>query len=86
MSSSFDCVLWAVVLPGTPDSLLNVSLIDARAVSYYPIRSNQVSDNHLFGMYHANTPPHNKDVILQSLQKEDGVVRVVFQPWLWAWA
>lgn len=46
--------------------------------SYYPIGSNQVSDNRLFGMYHANTPPHNKDVILQSLQKEDGVVRVVF--------
>jgi len=45
--------------------------------SYYPIRSNQVSDNRLFGMYHANTPPHNKDII-QSLQKEDGVVSVVF--------
>ena len=46
--------------------------------SYYPIGSSQVSDNRLFGMYHASTPPHNKDVILQSLQKEDGVVRVVF--------
>lgn len=46
--------------------------------SYYPIRSNQVSDYRPFGMYHANTPPHNKDIILQSLQKEDGVVCVVF--------
>ena len=37
-----------------------------------------MSENRLFGMYHANTPSHNKDVILQSMQKEDGVVRVVF--------
>ena len=29
-------------------------------------------------MYHANTPAHNKEVILNSMQKEDGVVRVVF--------
>jgi len=46
--------------------------------SYYPAGSNQVSDNRLLGMYNANTPPHNKDVILQSLQKDDGVVHVVF--------
>ena len=46
--------------------------------SYYPAGSKQVSDNRLFGMYHANTSPHNKEVILQSMQKEDGVVRVVF--------
>ena len=46
--------------------------------SYYPSGSDQVSDNRLFGMYHANTPSHNKDVILQSMQKEDEVVRVVF--------
>lgn len=37
-----------------------------------------VSSNRLFGMFHACTPPHNKEVILRSLQKEDGVVRVVF--------
>ena len=47
-------------------------------MSYYPPGSMQVSDNRLFGMYHSNTPPHNKEVILQSMQKEDGVVRVVF--------
>ena len=29
-------------------------------------------------MFHANTPQHNKDVILCSLAKSDGVVRVVF--------
>ena len=27
---------------------------------------------------HANTPEHNKDVIMKSLSKPDGVVRVVF--------
>ena len=29
-------------------------------------------------MFHACTPQHNKDIILQSLLKSDGVVRVVF--------
>ena len=29
-------------------------------------------------MFHACMPPHNKEVILQSLQEEDGVVRIVF--------
>ena len=29
-------------------------------------------------MFHANTPTHNKDVILRSMQVADGVVRVVF--------
>ena len=29
-------------------------------------------------MFHANTPQHNKDVILSNLTKADGVVRVVF--------
>ena len=32
-------------------------------------------DNRLFGKYHAQMPQHNKDVILSSMQKEDGVVR-----------
>ena len=31
-----------------------------------------------FGMFHASTPQHNKDVILYSLLVPDGVVRVVF--------
>lgn len=46
--------------------------------SYYPLGSAKISDNRLFGMYHANTPQHNKEVILSSLNKSAGVVRVVF--------
>ena len=29
-------------------------------------------------MYHANTPSHNKQVIMQSMEMADGIVRVVF--------
>ena len=29
-------------------------------------------------MFHASTPKHNKDIILKSLCKSDGVVQVVF--------
>ena len=46
--------------------------------SYYPQGSAHISDHRLFGMFHANTCQHNKDVILKSLLKPDGVVRVVF--------
>ena len=46
--------------------------------SYYPAGSEQLSENRLFGMYHSCTPQHNKDVILHSLRRPDGVVRVVF--------
>ena len=45
---------------------------------YYPSGAPHVSDNRLIAMYHANTPSHNKDVIFHSMQKPDGVVRVVF--------
>ena len=38
----------------------------------------KISDNRLFGMYHANTPSHNKEVILSSMQRADGTVRIVF--------
>ena len=38
----------------------------------------EVTDNHLFGMFHANTPQYNKEVILESLTQPDGIVRVVF--------
>ena len=31
-------------------------------MSYYPPRSNKISDNRLFGMFHASTPEH-RDVI-----------------------
>ena len=46
--------------------------------SYYPSGSPHLSDYRLFGMYHANTPQHNKDVILKSLVVPDEVVHVVF--------
>ena len=46
--------------------------------SYYPPGAAKISDNRVFGMYHANTPPHNKEVILSSMEKADGIVRVVF--------
>ena len=38
--------------------------------SYYPLDAPKVSDNRLFGMYHANTP--------NGMLKADGVIRVVF--------
>ena len=38
----------------------------------------QISDNRLFGMYHSKTADHNKEVIMHSMAKKDGVVRVVF--------
>ena len=44
----------------------------------YPPGTEQISDNRLFGMYHANTPDHNKKVIHASLQDAHGTVRVVF--------
>lgn len=46
--------------------------------SYYPPGAPKVSDNRLFGMFHANTALHNKDVILKSMQKADGIIRIVF--------
>ena len=46
--------------------------------SYFPPEAERISDNCLFGMFHANTPQHNKEVVLNSLTRPDGVVRVVF--------
>ena len=46
--------------------------------SYYPPGSPHLSDHRLFGMFHSNTPEHNKEVILKSLLVPNGVVRVVF--------
>ena len=44
---------------------------------YYPDGASEISDNRLFGMYHASTTKHNKEVILKSICQADGVVRVV---------
>ena len=46
--------------------------------SYYPQVDSQVSDNRLFGMYHSHTAVHSKQVIMNSMQRADGVVRIVF--------
>ena len=46
--------------------------------SYHPPGSPHLSDHRLFGMFHSNTPEHNKEVILKSLLIPNGVVRVVF--------
>lgn len=46
--------------------------------SYNPPGAEEISDNRLFGMYHANTPDHNKEVIQKSMQDAHGTVRVVF--------
>ena len=46
--------------------------------SYCSPGADRVSDNYIFGMFHASTPQHNKDVILSSLFKPDRVVRVMF--------
>ena len=46
--------------------------------SFHPPNAEHISDNRLFGMYHANTSPHNKRVIQESLQDSEGVVRIIF--------
>ena len=38
----------------------------------------ELSENRLFGMFHASTPQHSKDVIMGSLQDCHGTVSVVF--------
>ena len=45
---------------------------------YYPPSAPELSENRLFGMIHASTPQHSKDVIMGSLQDCHGTVRVVF--------
>ena len=45
--------------------------------SYYADGAEQISDNRLFGMFHSDIS-RNKEVILNSMGKEDGVVRFAF--------
>ena len=45
---------------------------------YYPPSAPELSEYHLFGMFHASTPQHRKDVIMGSLQDCHGTIRVVF--------
>ena len=44
---------------------------------YYTPSAPKLSENRLFGMFHASTPQHSKDVIMGSLQDCHGTVRVV---------
>ena len=46
--------------------------------AYYPSGAEELCCNRLIAMYHACTPQCNKDIVLKSLQKPDGIVRVVF--------
>ena len=44
---------------------------------YYPPSAPELSENRLFGMFHASTPQHSKDVIMGSLQDCHGTVSLV---------
>ena len=41
---------------------------------YYPPSAPELSKNRLFGMFHASTPQHSKDVIMGSLQDCHGLL------------
>ena len=45
---------------------------------YYPPGSEEVCRNCIFGMFHSSTSDANKQIILESLSKPDGTIRVVF--------
>lgn len=46
-------------------------------LSYYPPGASEISDNQLVGMFHSQTHDHNKEVILLSFGRSDGIVRVL---------
>ena len=50
-----------------------------RKSQYYPPSAPELNENHLFGMFHASTPQHSKDVIMSTLQDYHGTVGVVFE-------
>ena len=45
---------------------------------YYPPSAPELSENRLFGMFHASTPQHSKDVIMGSFQDCHDTVSVMF--------
>ena len=45
---------------------------------YYPPDSDEICKNRLFGMFHSSTSDTNKQIILDSLSRPDGTVRIVF--------
>ena len=49
--------------------------------SYYPPGADQVSDNRLFAMFHANTVQHNKDIVLKGMtQPNTALLELSLQP------
>ena len=46
--------------------------------SYYPPGAKKIASTRLFGIYHSGTVAHNKEVIMRSMIKADGTVRVIF--------
>lgn len=46
--------------------------------SYYPRGAAETASNRLFGMYHSNTSPNNKDIIQKNMADIRGTTRVVF--------
>ncbi len=46
--------------------------------SDYPTGSPKLRDYRLSRIFHSKTPEHNKDVIIASFTKDDGVLRAVF--------
>ena len=77
--SNHQCILehhsgwWYVHLSSVAHFLFKLGKL-----SYYPPGASEISDNRLFGMFHSQTADHNKDVILKSFSKCDGIVRVLF--------
>ena len=60
------------------DLFAHFSYAVGEANSYFPSNAEHISDNRLYGMFHAKTPDHNKEVILKRMQDKSGVTRVVF--------
>ena len=51
--------------------------------SYHPLGTKEISDHRLFGMFLLNISPHNKEVIVSSMTRADGVVRLLQWPLVW---
>ena len=51
--------------------------------SYYPSSSPHLSEHRIFGMFHACTPQHNKEVIFRYLME---LCVLCLPPSLWEWA
>ena len=47
-------------------------------LSYYSPGASEINDNKFFGMFHSRRAEHNKDVILKSFSRCDGIVCVLF--------